>query len=352
MIPRFRALLRLFRQEERFMHTFRLIAAAALLPLLASAETSKQTFKLIYAATDQDANEIFTSVRTIADIRNGMMDNPRQFIIEGTPDQLRMAEWIVRQLDIPPDAAGTNDTLHGIADTHGEDTARVFFLPPNLTPQQFNEVMTSVRTITDIRRVFGYSSRRAILARSSEEALDAADWLAAEMMRDSSTGELIFPKKPDTRLGADENHTRVFRYPRAATTQDFNEAMTAVRTLTDTRRVFGFAAKREIVMRGTSEQLAASDWVLGQLDHDLPMKAPQVSEAFPAPYKIDADQPKETLRLFYFTGSDAKEVLIERAKAIRAQSGVRRIFYVDTPRVLGVGGTADQLAKIELIARQ
>jgi len=123
------------------MHTFRLMTAAALLPVFAAAQAAapaaKQTFKLIYASTDQDANEIMTSVRTIADIGKVAIDNPRQFTAEGTADQLRTADWIVRQLDIPPAATGGNDVLRGIADTHGEDTARVFFLPPTLTVQEY-----------------------------------------------------------------------------------------------------------------------------------------------------------------------------------------------------------------------
>jgi hypothetical protein len=349
-------MLRQMRQEDKYMQAFRLMAAAALLPLLASAQTSKQTFKLVYAATDQDTNEIFTSVRTIAEIRNGMVDNPRQFTVEGTDDQLRTTEWIVRQLDIPPNAAAGNDVLHGIADPSkdGADTARVFFLPPALTAQEFNEVMTSVRTITDIRRVFGYSGRHAIVLRASEEAVNAADWLIAEMMRDSSTGEYIFPKKP---LRAQEdNRIRVFRYPRG-NQQEFNEVMTSIRTLTDTRRMFGYLGKREIVIKGFPEQVAATEWILTQLNRDLPMKAPQVSETFPAPYQVpanqakDANPPKEVLQLFYFTSSDSTQTLIDRGKAL-AQAGVRRIFYVDSPRVLGVAGTPDQLAKIELIARQ
>lgn len=323
----------------------------ALFAALASAQTAKQTFKIIYATTDQDANEIFTSMRTITDVKVANLDNPRQLTIEGTADQLRTAEWIVRTLDIPAGASSSNDTLRNIADTHGEDTARAFFLPPTLTVQEFNEVMTSVRTITDIRRVFGYSSRRAIVLRDTEEATSAADWLLAEMLRDSSSGELIFPKKAPNPKEID-NHVRVFRVPRAATPQDFNEVMTMVRTLTDTRRVFGYQQKREIVIRGTAEQVTASEWLLTQLNRDLPMKTAQVSEAFPAPYRIEANQPQEKLQLFYFTGSDSTQTLVDRATAIKAQAGVRRIFYTATPHVLAVGGTADQLAKIELIARQ
>jgi hypothetical protein len=77
-----------------------------------------------------------------------------------------------------------------------------------------------------------------------------------------------------------------------------------------------------------------------------------VSDAFPAPYPIAPNRPKESLQLFYFTSSDSTQTLIDRATAIKTQSGVARIFYTATPRVLAVGGTADQLAKIELIARQ
>lgn len=332
------------------MNILRTLAISGLFAALATAQTTKQTFKIIHSATDQDANEIFTSVRTIADVK-GSITNPREFNAEGTADQIRTSEWLIRQLDLPPGASGSDDTLRNIADARGEDTARVFFLSPNLTPQEFNEVMTAVRTITDIRRVFGQVAHRAVVVRATEEAVNAADWLLAEMMRDSPTGELIYPRKPD-RPNVEDNHIRVLRYPRAKATQDFNEAMTMIRTLTDCRRIFGYLGKQEIVLRGTREELAAADWLLSQLDRDLPASAPQVSGEFPAPYQVAANQPKEVLRLFYFTGADTDQTLVARATAIKEQAGVRRIFYTANPRVLGVGGTADQLAKIELIARQ
>lgn len=332
------------------MTILRTLALSGLFMALATAQTTKQTFKIIYAATDQDANEIFTSVRTIADVK-GAMANPREFNAEGAADQMRTTEWLLRQLDLPPGASGKDETLRNIADTRGEDTARVFFLSPELTVQEFNEVMTAVRTITDIRRVFGHSSHRAVIVRSTEEAVNAADWLLGEMMRDSSSGDLIYPRRPD-RPNVEDNHIRILRYPRAKTTQDFNEAMTMVRTLTDTRRVFGYFGKREIVLRGTREELAAAEWLLSQLDRDLPSSAPQVSGEFPAPYQVAANQPKEVLRLFYFTGADTDQTLVARATAIKEQAGVRRIFYTANPRVLAVGGTSEQLAKIELIARQ
>lgn len=325
------------------MHMFRL-AAVALLPLIAAAQPATRSFQLIYTQSQQEANEVFTAVRTIADVR-GTLDSLRQFTVEGTADQLRTAEWVLRQLDQPiaaPPAAPS--TLRNIVDKYQEDTARVFYLPKDLSPQEFNEIQTCVRTITDIRRVYPNVSRRAIVLRGNQEAVDAAEWLIAELSRSASDTELVFPKNP-VRKGDDDNHTRVFRLPAGMDQQSFNDAQTLVRTLTDTRRVYPYLGKRAIAMRGTREQLALSDWILAQLAKDLPRAQKAASSAY-------TTESSEVVRVFYFPGTTDAKSFVDAVMAFRGTTGIRRVGAIAAARVFAARGTAAQIAELATLAMQ
>lgn len=316
------------------------ILAAAVLPMIAAAQTSKQTFPVIYSQSDQDVNEIFTAVRTIADVR-GTLD-ARQFTVEGTTDQLRTAEWVLRQLDQPAGAPSASSVLAGIEDRYMEDTARVFYLPKTLSPQEFNEIQTCVRTITDIRRVYPYVSRRAIVLRASEEAVQAAEWLIEELTRPDPTGKLVYPREPGKQA---DNHTRVFRLAPGKDVQNFQETQTLLRVLTDTRRVYPYAPKRFIASRGTREQNELAAWILEQLSKDLPLSQQASSPEF-------TTQSSEVVRVFYLPAGMTTENFIEAVKKVRGAVDLPKMGVVAADRVFAARGTAAQIAEIETLLKQ
>src|SRR5260370_1154820 len=55
--------------------------------------------------------------------------------------------------------------------------AVVFYLADPPTIQQFQELVTLVRSIADIRRLFTYNAPRAVVVRATADQIGLADWL-------------------------------------------------------------------------------------------------------------------------------------------------------------------------------
>ena len=79
----------------------------------------------------------------------------------------------------------TEDTQNKRRDFTDQVT-KTFFVTNAATAQEFNEIMTSVRTITDIRRVFGYAAQKAIVVRGDVDAVNLAEKLIRDLDKPKS----------------------------------------------------------------------------------------------------------------------------------------------------------------------
>lgn len=67
-----------------------------------------------------------------------------------------------------------------------DQVTKTFFVTNAATAQEFNEIMTSIRTITDIRRVFGYAAMKAIVVRGDVDAVNLAEKLVRDLDKPKS----------------------------------------------------------------------------------------------------------------------------------------------------------------------
>ncbi len=63
----------------------------------------------------------------------------------------------------------------------GDDTVRVFYLKHADTPEQLQEIVTLVRSIADVRRMFTYNALRAFAARGTADQLALVSWLVEQL---------------------------------------------------------------------------------------------------------------------------------------------------------------------------
>lgn len=222
------------------------------------------------AARAQDFQEIATTVRTVADIRRVFTyDAPHGMVLRGSADQLALAEWLIGELDQP--VTSHTSAVHEYRMTggfdHDENTVRVFYLSHTPTPQAFQEVATATRTIADIRRVFTCNAPRAMVMRSTPDAVALAAWLV-DQLDTQNTGvprkaSPVYSYQAATR---DEGVAiRVFFLAHAGSVDDFQKAARQVRATANIRRVLTYNGPRALVVRGTTDQLA----VAAQLVKDI-----------------------------------------------------------------------------------
>ncbi len=100
-----------------------------------------------------------------------------------------------------------------------------------------------------------------------EQALDYLAILTKTFWKPMS-GNTIFVTEDNItkRRDYEDNVVRVFFVQNSTSVQEFQEIATAVRSLTEIRRVFTYNAQRAILMRGTPDQIALAEKLVHDLD--------------------------------------------------------------------------------------
>ena len=232
---------------------------------VSAADDVVQVFYLINTATVQQLQEIATLVRSIADIRRLFTYNePRAVVLRGTPDQIALAAWLFSELDQPKDRPAAARQTHSYrVPGGGDDIVQVFSLNHAATVQDFQEVVTLVRSVTDIRRLFTYNAPREAAARGTADQIALAAWLFSELDQPkdqlSRTHEYRLP-------GGGEDVVRVFYLTHGETAQRLQEIAVEVRSITSVRRLFTYNAPRAMALRGTASQIAMADRLIQERD--------------------------------------------------------------------------------------
>jgi len=138
-----------------------------------------RVFYVSNAAKPQELQEIAVVLRSVADIRRLYVYNALKAVaVRGTSQQMSLAAWMVDQLDRPADAAAPAPHEYKLS---GDDVARVFEMTYPETPQQLQEIVTLIRSVGDIQRLFVYVARRAVVLRATAERVALAAWLVNEL---------------------------------------------------------------------------------------------------------------------------------------------------------------------------
>jgi len=237
-----------------------IVVGLAFITAVASAQDRDRSFYLTHTATTQQFQEVATAIRTITDTQQITTDNDQKRVtIHATAPQIAMAEWLFNELDSPIAQPALPHEYR--APGASDDVVRVFYLITAPTVQDFQEIATLVRTISDIRRVFTYNARNALMVRGTEAQIALADWLVKE----------IVPEPPATthqrEMAGNDDVVKVLRLPYMATVQDFQKAATQIREATQIKRVFTYNRLRAAAFRGTADQIALAERMARDLDH-------------------------------------------------------------------------------------
>ncbi|MBA3972803.1 MAG: hypothetical protein C0504_01140 [Candidatus Solibacter sp.] len=104
-----------------------------------------------------------------------------------------------------------------------------------------------------------------------EQALDYVAILTKTYWKPLSDNAIFVTNDNATKRRDYEEHvTRVFYLQNITSPQELQEAMTAMRTVTDVRKVFPFNSQSALVVRGTADQIALAEKVLMDIDKPKP----------------------------------------------------------------------------------
>jgi|SRR5579872_972500 len=219
-----------------------------------------------------------------------------------------------------------------------QDLERTFYLTHTATTQQFQEVVTTIRTIAEIRGVSTDNDQKRVTVRATAPQIDMAEWLFNEL--DSPVAQPALPHEYRT-PGTNDDIVRVFYVITAPTVQDFQEAATLVRTITDTRRVFTYNGRNALVMRGTGAQMGLAEWLVKEIVPEPPSSTHQ--------YEMAGND--DVVRVLRLPHTATVQDFQKAATAIREATQIKRIFTYNAPRAMAMRGTTDQVALAEKLAQ-
>src|SRR5215475_2872788 len=137
-------------------------------------QTSDKVFYFTHLDTSQAMQEVSNTVRSIGDIRDVSLDPlKRSLTVKGTADQIALAVWLTAELDKSATAPGTHDFPLNDPTT---PLAQIIYLSHVDNPRDLQEIVNSVRSVTDIQRCFPMNQQKAIVMRGSPAQVKAADW--------------------------------------------------------------------------------------------------------------------------------------------------------------------------------
>ena len=302
---------------------------------LATAQNSR-SFHLTQNETADQMNQIATLIRSTGGIQQIWADDLQRTVsVTGTSAQLDMAAWYVEQLDQATPPPSPQDYQAG-----SDDTVRMFFLSHVSTSQQLQEVVTNLRAIIDIKRLFIYDTLHAVAVRGTGSEIAMATWLVNQL--DQAVG-VPSPAPNDYALSGDDV-THVFNLSNPRVPMETQEMVTLIRSVADVQRIFTYNARKTIVVRTSPDHMALTAWLVKQLDR--PASTPSVTVQYTLPRG-----PDNIVGVFYLP-NPSRERLNKAATQVRTTARVQHLFTYGTLGAVAVRGTLEQLATAEKVIEE
>jgi hypothetical protein len=222
---------------------------------------------LSYAQRPQDVQEIATVLRTTAGIQRLYICNARKALtLRGKLEDVELAQWLVDELGRPAGVQGQDPAVREYrAAGSGDEVVHVSYLMHTETLQQLSEISTLLRATAGVRRLFTYSSKKAVVMRGPRDQIALARWLAGELdqpANGTSGARQIREYLPQ----GSSDVVHVVYLSHAQTLQELQEIATLVRVKADIRQLFVYSARKALAMRGTAPQIALAESLISERD--------------------------------------------------------------------------------------
>jgi len=143
-------------------------------------------FRVAPAASVADITALTTAIRTVADLQRVFpYEGQKAIVARGTPEKIAAADWMVRQL-LPADGeTPTTDSpaypMEAAKPEGPGEAIRVFRMDPKATNADLTAMVTAIRTVADLQRVFPFESGKAVILRGPSDPVAVAEWLVHEV---------------------------------------------------------------------------------------------------------------------------------------------------------------------------
>ncbi len=236
----------------------------------AFAQDTQQATSRIYrfsgpAPSARDYQELATVIRTVGDVREVNIDaEAGQIAFSGQGETPEMSEWLLRQLDKAPDA--TPSETPEFHSAQKDDKVAVFYLAHATGPRYIQELLTVLRTVGDVQKIFSYTALNALAVRGPAAMIALTKWMVESM---DKAAPIAVSKTPEFHgSGVWDDTVRVY-YLANARGEDINRILTAVRVTGDIQKTFAVGENGALAVRGRLEDMAKAEGIVLTMDQQL-----------------------------------------------------------------------------------
>ena len=219
--------------------------------------------------------EVATVLRTVGDIRRLTIDAPSaEITIRGKPGEIVMAQWLLHELDQPARAQNPDQGIRDLA-THeyrspgsADNVLRVFYLKNTVTASGIQEMITVLRTVARINKVFQYTPPGVLAVRGSTGEIRMSAWIIQELEQAAARATAGQPSANtgvhEYRVPGGSSLVRVFYSADYRAPKQLIDMASLLRTSTGIQRAFADVSAGVLVAFGTPDQIAQAAKVLEQ----------------------------------------------------------------------------------------
>jgi hypothetical protein len=220
-----------------------------------SAQGEIRIFHFVNIQSDNSYNEMVTTIKQVARVTPELPVDPASptLTISASPEQLAIVDWIVNELDAKktesPELGGA-PKLHQFTAADG-NKVDIFYLDPAAKPRDIQEMITVLRQVVEVNRLFNYTARKAIVLQAPPNQAGVSEWLIPQLAKQEQGSDGDEHKMP----GAPDDGIRIFHWNSSLTPTQVQELTHQIRRDVQVNRLFTVFNTRALAVRGTSAQL-------------------------------------------------------------------------------------------------
>jgi hypothetical protein len=236
-----------------------------------------RVFYLTHTETPMAIQEVVNALRAILEFQRAVVWNAsKAVVLRGTAEQIAAAEWLIKGLDKPagmqpPSQQGRGPAVaaYTLSDARAP-AVRVFYPAHTQTPQAMQEMVNSVRSLSELQRVIVCNGPRAIAVRGTPGQVATAEWLIDALDKPagavSSASQSQTPAPNQYQLAESGDVARVFYLAHTATPQELQDLLNLVRSTTNIQRATFCSVPGALALRGTAGQVALAGKLIQEKD--------------------------------------------------------------------------------------
>jgi type II secretory pathway component GspD/PulD (secretin) len=223
-----------------------------------------------------------------------------------------------------------------------QQTSRLLHFTATSSAQNFEEIGRVIQLTTGITQANVDATEKSLSLHGTAGQIALAEWLFTNLDKPTSIRLDQKGAKHEYRVSdSADDVVRLFYLTNPEVPYGVQEIVTAVRSLTSIWKTFTYNDLRAVVVRGTSDQITAAEFLFAELDKP----AEQIQTAPSSEFRMN-EPPDNLVRVFYLPNTKTVRDFQEVATLVRSTVD-SRLFTYNPSRAVLARGTDGQVALAE-----